>query len=82
MNKKERIYLQDWLFNAGIVGLLKALGVEYLKDGKAYNAENKVIEGIKAEDNFVEVERRLFENFSEKYYRAAALKELIPVNKS
>ncbi len=66
-----RIYLGDWLYNAGIVGLLRALGCSFIKDGKPYSLDGKLIEGVSLGENFVEVERELLKNYAGKFFKVA-----------
>ncbi|WP_456455743.1 type I-B CRISPR-associated protein Cas8b1/Cst1 [Thermovibrio sp.] len=68
----ERIYLGDWLYNAGIVGLLRALGGSYSKDGKLHSEEGKVIEGVTLEENFIEIQRELLKGYAENFFKRAA----------
>jgi len=70
----ERIYLGDWLYNAGIVGLLRTLGGSYSKDGKLYSEEGKIIEGVILKENFVEVERELLRGYTENFFKKVAEK--------
>lgn len=54
MGEKIKIYLSDWQFNAGIVGLYNIL--EYAKDEVAIN------------DQYIEIELEMLKNFEEKYF--------------
>lgn len=54
MGEKIKIYLSDWQFNAGIVGLYNIL--EYAKDEIAIN------------DQYIEIELEMLKNFEEKYF--------------
>ena len=54
MEEKIKIYLSDWQFNAGIVGLYNIL--EYAKD--------EVVTG----DQYIEIELEMLENFEKKYF--------------
>ncbi|RBP38226.1 type I-B CRISPR-associated protein Cas8b1/Cst1 [Garciella nitratireducens] len=54
MEEKIKIYLSDWQFNAGIVGLYNIL--EYAKDEVAIN------------DQYIEIELEMLKNFEEKYF--------------
>lgn len=51
---KIRIELSDWLYNAGVIGLYNIL---------EYNGDE-----ILKEDNFIEFDINVFENFEEKYF--------------
>lgn len=66
----ERVYLSDWLFNAGIIGFLSILfeGKEDLKEG-----ENTLSNGrtIYIGKNYIEFEREVLEGFSDKYFNSA-----------
>jgi len=72
----ERIYLQEWFYNAGIVGLLRLLGGETIKGDKLFFPEGTPIEGVRIGENFVEIERELFRDFAQKYYLEAAKREV------
>ncbi|WP_457755420.1 type I-B CRISPR-associated protein Cas8b1/Cst1 [Thermovibrio ammonificans] len=72
----ERIYLQEWFYNAGIVGLLRLLGGETVKGERLLNKEGLPVEGVKIGENYVEVERQLFKDFAKKYYTEAAKREV------
>ncbi|WP_457678712.1 type I-B CRISPR-associated protein Cas8b1/Cst1 [Thermovibrio sp.] len=72
----ERIYLQDWFYNAGIVGLLRLFGGETIKGDGLFSKGGAQIKGVKIGENFVEVERELFKDFSRKYYLEAAKREV------
>ena len=55
---KEKVYLGDWLYNAGIIGFLRIVGYEnnpYLEIG----------------ENYIEVDRKILEGFSLKYVDTA-----------
>lgn len=54
MEEKIRIYLSDWQFNAGVVGLCNIL--QYAKE--------EVVVG----DEYVEIDLEMLDNFSEKYF--------------
>lgn len=60
---KVRIYLQEWIFNAGICGFLRIIlgDVDDLKD------QNQIEIG----ENHIEFERSVFEDFSEKFFETA-----------
>ncbi len=53
---EEKIYLGDWLYNAGIVGLLKIFEFN--------NCNN----GIIRDNNFISFDRKVLEDFQEKYF--------------
>ncbi len=72
----ERIYLQDWFYNAGIVGLLRLLGGETVKGDGLFSKGGARIDGVKIGENFVEVDKELFKDFSRKYYLEAAKREV------
>jgi len=72
----ERVYLHDWFYNAGIVGLLRALGGERVSGDELLDFSGRRVEGVRIGENFIEVDRGLFDNFGFKYYKTAALKEL------
>jgi CRISPR-associated protein Cst1 len=69
-SQKERVYLRDWYYNAGIVGFLKVisdgnLDIERLKDfgDKLYIGED-----------YIEFDLNILDNFEEKFYRQIFLK--------
>jgi len=72
----ERIYLQDWFYNAGIVGLLRILGGEVVKNGRLLSKGGAPIDGVRIGENFIEVEKELFKDFAHKYYIEAAKREI------
>jgi len=72
----ERIYLQEWFYNAGIVGLLRLLGGEAVDGEKLLNRDGLPIEGVRIGENYIEVERELFKDFARKYYLEAAKREV------
>lgn len=54
MKDKIRIYLSDWQFNAGVVGL--------------YNILDHAGDEVRIEDQYIEIELKMLENFEEKYF--------------
>ena len=70
----ERVYIADWLYNAGIVGFLRALGGRDIENGKLLDASGREIEGVKIGDNYFEFDREVVEGFTEKFLKAAAEK--------
>jgi len=71
---KERVYLGDWLFNAGIVGFLAILlhgatGITRLREGEiTLPSGKKVVVGR----NYIEFERDVLEGFSDDYFKLAS----------
>ncbi len=59
---EEKIYLSDWLYNAGIVGFLKIF--EF----------NESINAIVRGDNYISFDRKILEDFHEKYFSYVYLK--------
>ena len=70
----ERVYIADWLYNAGIVGFLRALGGHDIENGKLLDASGREIEGVKIGDNYFEFDREVVKEFTEKFLKAAAEK--------
>lgn len=62
----ERVYLGDWLYNAGIVGF-----INIMLDGKDLNNQNI----IKIEDNYIEFDRSSLTGFAEKFFKRAYEKD-------
>jgi CRISPR-associated protein Cst1 len=58
----ERVYLGDWLYNAGIIGF-----INIMLDGKDLNNQNI----IKIGDNYIEFDRSSLSGFAEKFFKAA-----------
>ncbi len=70
----ERVYIADWLYNAGIVGFLRALGGHDIENGKLLDASGREIKGVEIGDNYFEFDREAVEGFTGKFLRAAAEK--------
>ncbi|PMQ01373.1 MAG: type I-B CRISPR-associated protein Cas8b1/Cst1 [Dictyoglomus sp. NZ13-RE01] len=66
----ERVYLSDWLFNAGIIGFLSILleGKEDIKEGENILSNGKT---IYIGENYIQFERDILEGFSDKYFNSA-----------
>lgn len=62
----EKIYLQDWLYNAGVVGFLKINRDlwEISPDGIKSKDENL----LKIGENYIEIDRKIFEGFGKKFF--------------
>ncbi|SHF12695.1 CRISPR-associated protein Cst1 [Marinitoga hydrogenitolerans DSM 16785] len=60
-NRKIKLKLSDWLYNAGIVGIINILGNENVR----YRRNN---ENIDLEFDEIEIDLNNFENFKEKYF--------------
>ncbi|MFN8673045.1 MAG: type I-B CRISPR-associated protein Cas8b1/Cst1 [Candidatus Sericytochromatia bacterium] len=58
----ERVYLGDWLFNAGIVGFLNIIS-----EGKNIDE----IKDITIGENYIEFDRKILTGFSQKYFETA-----------
>ncbi|HHD11231.1 MAG TPA: type I-B CRISPR-associated protein Cas8b1/Cst1 [Deltaproteobacteria bacterium] len=59
---KERVYLGDWFYNAGIVGFIKIL------TGNASLDKQSLVE---VGQNYIEFERGVFRGYTEKFFNAA-----------
>ena len=70
----ERVYIADWLYNAGIVGFLRALGGRDIENGKLLDASGREIEGVKIGDNYFEFDREVVRGYTERFLRLAAEK--------
>lgn len=60
--EKERVYLGDWLFNAGIIGFLRIVLA-----GTEINDQYTVI----LRDNYIEFDRKIMVGFAQKYFQTA-----------
>ncbi|MEK7433016.1 MAG: type I-B CRISPR-associated protein Cas8b1/Cst1 [Cyanobacteriota bacterium] len=61
-NKLEKVYLGDWLFNAGILGFLNIIREE---------KDLETLENITISENYIEFDRKILEDFSQKYFQSA-----------
>ena len=68
----ERVYIADWLYNAGIVGFLKVLGGREITGGKLLDESKREIKGVRVGDNYVEFERETVRGYTEKFLKEAA----------
>ncbi len=59
---KERVYLGDWAYNAGIIGFLNIM-----LDGKEIDSQDIITIG----DNYIEFEREKLVGFSDKFFKKA-----------
>jgi CRISPR-associated protein Cst1 len=65
----ERIYLGDWLYNAGIVGFLRINNhLWYVKDEKLISKDENL---LKIGDNYIEIDREIFDGFTDKFFNHA-----------
>ncbi|AHF97785.1 hypothetical protein DESACE_02830 [Desulfurella acetivorans A63] len=64
-SQKERIYLRDWYYNAGIVGFLKVISDGNLDIEKLKDFGDKLYIG----EDYIEFDLSILENFKEKFYR-------------
>ncbi len=67
-NKRYKVYLRDWYYNAGIVGFLNVLS-----EGKMNIEEIKqdFSDNLTIEDNYLEFDSNILSNFYEKYKKLA-----------
>ncbi|MGC8706323.1 MAG: hypothetical protein ACP5SC_04775, partial [Desulfurella sp.] len=63
--QKERIYLRDWYYNAGIVGFLKVISDGNLDIEKLKDFGDKLYIG----EDYIEFDLSILDNFEEKFYR-------------
>ena len=62
----ERIYLNDWLYNAGIVGFLRINNHLWeLKDEKLISKDENL---LKIGDNYIEIDREIFDGFTDRFF--------------
>ncbi|ERM91451.1 CRISPR-associated protein Cst1 [Caldanaerobacter subterraneus subsp. yonseiensis KB-1] len=59
---KERVYLGDWAYNAGIVGF-----IEIMLDGEDITSQNIITVG----PNYIEFDRNSLQGFSDKFFKKA-----------
>ncbi|ABP67977.1 CRISPR-associated CXXC_CXXC protein Cst1 [Caldicellulosiruptor saccharolyticus DSM 8903] len=59
---KERVYLGDWAYNAGIIGF-----IEIMLDGEDIDSQNIITIG----PNYIEFERESLQGFSDKFFKKA-----------
>jgi CRISPR-associated protein Cst1 len=62
----EKIYLGDWLYNAGIVGFLRINShLWYVKDEKLISKDENL---LKIGDNYMEIDRKIFDGFTDRFF--------------
>lgn len=59
---KERVYLGDWAYNAGIIGF-----IEIMLDGEDITSQNIITVG----PNYIEFDRNSLQGFSDKFFKKA-----------
>ncbi|MGC9257936.1 type I-B CRISPR-associated protein Cas8b1/Cst1 [Desulfurella sp.] len=69
-SQKERIYLRDWYYNAGIVGFLKVISDGNLDTDRLKDFGDKLYIG----EDYIEFDLSILDNFEEKFYRQIFLK--------
>ncbi|WP_025209460.1 type I-B CRISPR-associated protein Cas8b1/Cst1 [Hippea sp. KM1] len=63
---KERVYIGDWLYNAGIVGFLNINSHLWeLKEDRLLSKDKDV---LYFGDNYIEFDRRIFEGFAKRFF--------------
>lgn len=62
----ERVYLGDWLYNAGIIGFLKINS--HLWDVKNHELKSKDENLLKIGENYIEFDRKIFDGFAKRYF--------------
>ncbi|MDQ7056755.1 MAG: hypothetical protein Q9M89_10060 [Persephonella sp.] len=62
----DKVYLSDWLYNAGIVGFLKIN--DHLWEIKNEKIVSKDEDLLKIKDNYVEFDRKIFDGFAERFF--------------
>jgi len=68
----ERVYLGDWLYNAGIVGFLRIIN----EDEEFWEIKNEKLlsrneDMLRFGDNYIEFDRRIFKGFAKKFFNYA-----------
>lgn len=62
----EKIYLGDWLYNAGIVGFLRINSHLWnVKDTKLISKDENL---LKIGDNYIEIDRKIFDGFTDRFF--------------
>jgi CRISPR-associated protein Cst1 len=65
----EKIYLGDWLYNAGIVGFLRINShLWHVKDEKLISKDENL---LKIGDNYIEIDRKIFDGFTDRFFNYA-----------
>jgi CRISPR-associated protein Cst1 len=65
----ERIYLGDWLYNAGIVGFLRINN--HLWEVKSEKLISRDESLLKIGDNYIEIDRKIFSGFTDRFFNYA-----------
>ena len=68
----ERVYLSDWLYNAGIVGFLRVLGGREINGEKLLDKYGREIGGVRIGENYVEFDRKILKGYTDKFLKEAA----------
>ncbi|WP_297890526.1 type I-B CRISPR-associated protein Cas8b1/Cst1, partial [Sulfurihydrogenibium sp.] len=70
---KERVYLSDWLYNAGILGFLKInsdlFDIKTVGDKKEVKSKDENM--LKIGENYIEFDRKIFKDFSKRFFNFA-----------
>jgi CRISPR-associated protein Cst1 len=65
----EKIYLNDWLYNAGIVGFLRINNHLWeVRDEKLISKDENL---LKIKDNYIEIDREIFDGFTDRFFNYA-----------
>jgi len=65
----EKIYLGDWLYNAGIVGFLRINNHLWNIKGEELISKDENL--LKIGDNYIEIDRKIFEGFTDRFFNYA-----------
>lgn len=69
----ERVYLGDWLYNAGILGFLNINSYLWefktIGDKQEFKSKNENL--LKFGDNYIEFDKKIFDGFSERFFEYA-----------
>jgi CRISPR-associated protein Cst1 len=65
----EKIYLNDWLYNAGIVGFLRINNHLWeVRNEKLISKDESL---LKIRDNYIEIDREIFDGFTDRFFNYA-----------
>jgi len=62
----ERVYLEDWLYNAGIAGFLNINSHLWEIKNKELVSKDESI--LRFGENFIEFDRKIFDGFAERFF--------------
>jgi hypothetical protein len=62
----EKIYLGDWLYNAGIVGFLRINSHLLNIEDETVTTKDESL--LKIGDNYIEIDRNIFDGFADRFF--------------